>query len=98
MKTNLSHIKPGESCVVTHVEGEGAVRRRLLDMGITPGVTIHMKKIAPLGDPMEMTLRGYQLSLRKDEAAPILVERLTAQQESGAGRGCYGNACSRVSG
>lgn len=93
MSTNLSQLKPGQSCVVSRVEGEGMVRRRLFDMGITPGVTIRVRKIAPLGDPMELTLRGYRLSLRREEAAPVIVEMLS-EKEADAGRGCYGRECS----
>jgi ferrous iron transport protein A len=72
----LGLMKPGESCRVAKVSGEGIVRRRLFDMGITPGVEIFVRKVAPLGDPMEVTLRGYELSLRKEEAMLVEAERI----------------------
>lgn len=72
MKT-LKEIKPGESVIVTAFSGFGALRRRLMDMGITKGTTIYVRKVAPLGDPIEITVRGYELSLRKDEAQNIQV-------------------------
>ena len=65
----LSELQKGESGKVTKVNGEGAIRRRLFDMGITPGTEVMMRKKAPLGDPIEITLRGYELTLRKAEAA-----------------------------
>lgn len=64
----------GESGKIKQVNGEGRLRRRLFDMGVTPGAEIVMRKKAPLGDPIEVTLRGYELTLRKDEAACIEVE------------------------
>ena len=67
----LAQIKPGHGGVVATVEGEGALRRHLLDMGLTPGTKVMVRKVAPMGDPMELFLRGYALSLRKDEAAQI---------------------------
>lgn len=70
----LSELNVGESCVVTKVCATGKLRRRLFDMGITPGVSISVKKLAPLGDPIEITIRGYELSLRKDEANSVEVE------------------------
>ncbi len=73
MKT-LSEIKPGETVTVTKLDGEGAVKRRIMDMGITKGVNIFVRKVAPLGDPVEIRVRGYELSLRKDDAGFILVE------------------------
>ncbi len=72
MKT-LKDIKVGESAVVFKLESEGAIRRRIMDMGITKGTEIFVKKVAPLGDPIELTVRGYQLSIRKDDAKKILV-------------------------
>ena len=65
----LSELAIGESGTVVKVTGEGAIRRRLFDMGITPGAQIYFRKKAPLGDPIEITLRGYELTLRKAEAA-----------------------------
>ena len=70
----LDSLKPGESGVVLRVGGAGALRRRLLDMGITPGTTIMVRKVAPLGDPIELSLRGYELSIRKADAKNIEVE------------------------
>lgn len=64
----LRQFKPGESGIVKQVGGTGAIRRRLLDMGVTPGADITMRKVAPLGDPIEVTVRGYELTLRKAEA------------------------------
>ena len=73
MKT-LKDIKVGSSATVVRLEGEGAIKRRIMDMGITKGTEILVKKVAPLGDPMELTVRGYQLSIRKDDAKKIIVE------------------------
>jgi ferrous iron transport protein A len=73
MKT-LREIKIGGTARVVKVHGEGAVRRRIMDMGITRGVEIKITKVAPLGDPLEVTVRGYELSLRKEDAARIEVE------------------------
>jgi len=73
MKT-LREIKVGQAATVVKIHGEGAVRRRIMDMGITRGVEIRIRKVAPLGDPLEVTVRGYELSLRKADAAMIEVE------------------------
>ncbi len=70
----LSELKNGERGKVVKVNGEGAIRRRLFDMGITPGALVQMRKKAPLGDPIEITVRGYELTLRKVEAACVEVE------------------------
>ena len=70
----LSDVSVSESAKVVKILGEGALRRRLLDMGITKGVTILVRKLAPLGDPMQIHVRGYELSLRKAEAERIIVE------------------------
>ena len=70
----LSEFKVGESGTVAAVQGEGRVRRRLFDMGVTPGAEVTMRKAAPLGDPIEVTLRGYELTLRKSEAACVEME------------------------
>ena len=64
----------GESGVITEVGGEGRIRRRLFDMGVTPGADVFLRKKAPLGDPYEVTLRGYELTLRKTEAENVTVE------------------------
>ncbi|MBR5895301.1 MAG: ferrous iron transport protein A [Akkermansia sp.] len=73
MKT-LKRAKVGERVKVTKVAGEGALRQRILDMGLTRGAEVEVRKVAPLGDPIEVTVRGYELSLRKQEAACIIVE------------------------
>ncbi len=73
MKT-LKEVQAGESVVVKKLNGEGALKRRIMDMGITKGVEILVRKLAPLGDPMEVTVRGYELTLRKNEAESIVVE------------------------
>lgn len=71
----VASLKPGESGVVEMVKGEGALHRHLLDMGITPGVKVTLIKTAPMGDPLEIRLRGYVLTLRKAEAATIILKR-----------------------
>ncbi|MDD6620050.1 MAG: ferrous iron transport protein A [Eubacteriales bacterium] len=73
MKT-LKQVKIGESCTVKKLHGEGALKRRIMDMGITKGVSIFVRKVAPLGDPIEVTVRDYELSLRKADAELIEVE------------------------
>ena len=73
MKT-LKQTKCGETVTVTRLGGEGALKRRIMDMGITKGSEIYVRKVAPLGDPVEITIRGYELSLRKADAESILVE------------------------
>ncbi|MBQ7040419.1 MAG: ferrous iron transport protein A [Clostridia bacterium] len=70
----LKDVKIGKTVKVLKVEGEGAVRRRIMDMGITKNVEIYVRKAAPLGDPIEITVRGYELSLRKADAQMIVVE------------------------
>ena len=67
----LKDVKVGKSCKVVKVHGEGALRRRIMDMGITKGVEIYVRKVAPLGDPLELSVRGYELSIRKSEAEKI---------------------------
>ena len=74
MLKRLDEFKIGETGLVKQVNGEGRFRRRLLDMGVTPGTTIYLRKKAPLGDPLEITLRGYELTLRKDEAQLVVLE------------------------
>ena len=69
----ISDLSPGESCTVTGVNGSGAIRQRLLDMGILPNVSIHIERIAPAGDPLWIRLQGFQLSLRRAEADAIMV-------------------------
>lgn len=73
MKT-LKQAKVGETVKVVKLTGQGAVKRRIMDMGITKGVEIFIRKVAPLGDPVEVTVRDYELSLRKDDASMIEVE------------------------
>ncbi len=73
MKT-LRDVAVGETAVVRKLHGEGAVKRRIMDMGIVKGVAIKVLRVAPAGDPLEVSLRGYDLSLRKDEAAQVEVE------------------------
>lgn len=73
MKT-LKDVAVGETVRVTKLNAVGAVKRRIMDMGITKGVELHLKRVAPLGDPMELTVRGYELSIRKADGALIEVE------------------------
>lgn len=70
----LKDAKVGQTVKVTKVTGEGALKRRIMDMGITKGVEIYIRKVAPLGDPVEVNVRGYELSLRKDDAQMVLCE------------------------
>ena len=74
MEKTLNEFKIGESGTIIKVGGEGRVRRRLFDMGLTPGAEVFLRKVAPMGDPIEITLRGYELSLRKDEAQWVVLE------------------------
>ncbi len=67
----LRDLKPGQQGKVTGISTTGAMKRRIMDMGVTPGVEIRVVKVAPLGDPVEVNVRGYELSLRKDEAAQV---------------------------
>ena len=80
MKT-LKDAKIGQTVVVVKLHGEGAVRRRIMDMGMTRGVEVYVRKVAPLGDPMEVTLRGYELSLRKSDCELIEVELKTEKSK-----------------
>ena len=73
MKT-LKAVRIGETVKVVKLQGEGAVKRRIMDMGLTKGVQVHVRKVAPLGDPIEVTVRGYELSIRKADAEMIEVE------------------------
>ena len=70
----LKEVRIGETVKVSRINGEGAIKRRIMDMGITRGVEIYVRKVAPLGDPVEITVRGYELSSRKADAAMIDVE------------------------
>lgn len=69
----LRDVKVGENCTVAALTGTGALKRRIMDMGLTKGTQVFVRKVAPLGDPVELTVRGYELSIRKDEAASIEV-------------------------
>lgn len=73
MKT-LKDVNIGASVKVVKLHGEGAIKRRIMDMGITKGVVVRVKRVAPLGDPIEITVRGYELSLRKDDAKMVEIE------------------------
>ncbi|MBQ2675915.1 MAG: ferrous iron transport protein A [Clostridia bacterium] len=73
MKT-LRDVKIGDTVKVVKLHGEGAVKRRIMDMGLTKGVEVNLRKVAPLGDPLEITVRGYELSIRKADAQMIEVE------------------------
>ena len=73
MKT-LRQVQVGEDVKVVKIHGEGAVKRRIMDMGVTKGVEVYVRKVAPLGDPVEITVRGYELSIRKADAEMIEVE------------------------
>lgn len=70
----LKDVKIGNTCKVKRIHGEGALKRRIMDMGITKGVSIYVRKVAPLGDPVEVTVRDYELSIRKADAELIEVE------------------------
>ncbi|MEE0930518.1 MAG: ferrous iron transport protein A [Acutalibacteraceae bacterium] len=70
----LREAKIGETVKVKKLNGEGAIKRRIMDMGITKGVEVHIRKVAPFGDPVEVTVRGYELSLRKADAEMIEIE------------------------
>ncbi|MBE7008622.1 MAG: ferrous iron transport protein A [Ruminococcaceae bacterium] len=74
MTTNLREVQIGNTCKVVKLHGEGAVKRRIMDMGITKGTEVYVRKVAPLGDPIEVTVRGYELSIRKADAETVEVE------------------------
>ena len=78
MEKKLDRFAVGERGRVLRIDGEGKVRRRLFDMGVTPGAEIVLRKLAPLGDPVEVTIRGYELTLRKSEAECVLMEATNA--------------------
>ena len=75
--TTLKEAKIGSTCTVVKLHGEGAIKRRIMDMGITKGVEVYVRKVAPLGDPVEVTVRGYELSLRKADAEMIEIEEVS---------------------
>lgn len=72
---SLDQIRPGEKATIAVVGGSGSLRRRLLDMGLTPGTQVFVRKVAPFGDPLELTLRGYELTLRTEDAKKIKVHK-----------------------
>ena len=74
LERNLKELKSGEKAVIVKVTGGGAVKRRLMDMGVTKGAEVLVRKVAPLGDPIEVNIRGYELTFRKGEAENIIVE------------------------
>lgn len=74
MQIRLSEFEVGQSGVIKSVSGEGRIRRRLFDMGVTPGAEVYLRKRAPLGDPIEVTIRDYELTLRKSEAELVVTE------------------------
>lgn len=73
----LGELKPNKTGIVIKIEGQGVIKRRLFDMGITPGTKITVRKMAPLGDPMEIELRGYIMGIRKEEANKISIEEVS---------------------
>ena len=74
MLKTLKSLRPGEKSTIKKINGEGAIKRRLMDMGVTRGTEVLVRKVAPLGDPIEVNIRGYELSFRKAEAENIIVE------------------------
>ena len=70
----LGEAEVGSTVIVTKIEGDGAYKRRIMDMGLTRGAEVYVRKVAPLGDPIEVTVRGYELSLRKADAEKVLVD------------------------
>ena len=74
MSTNLRETKVGQTVTVVKLHGEGAIKRRIMDMGITKGTEVYVRKVAPLGDPIEVTVRGYELTIRKADAENIEVK------------------------
>ena len=74
MLKRLDEFAIGETGLIKKVEGEGRIRRRLFDMGVTPGAKVYLRKKAPLGDPLEVTIRNYELTLRKSEACLVILE------------------------
>ena len=73
LMANLKEVKVGQSATVAKLTGTGALKRRIMDMGLTKGTRVYVSKVAPLGDPIELTVRGYELSVRRDEAANVEV-------------------------
>jgi ferrous iron transport protein A len=81
--TRLSQLAVGQDARVAHIEGTDDVSMRLLEMGLTPGVAVHVLGSAPLGDPLELQVRGYRLSVRRSEAARVVLERILPAREGG---------------
>ena len=79
----LDHLHVGQSGIIKTVGGEGVLRRRFLDMGLTPGTRVLIRKMAPLGDPIEIYLRGYELTLRKEDAQLIQIEPVSSKPQKG---------------
>lgn len=77
-RKTLREARVGETVIVAKLEGQGPVKRRIMDMGVTKNATIHVRKVAPLGDPVEITVRGYELSIRKEEAGCIILQSAPA--------------------
>lgn len=80
----LNEFAPGATLEITKLTGSGAVKRRIMDMGLTKGTRLYIRKVAPLGDPLELTVRGYELSLRKADAVMIEVRKAVPTQEAAA--------------
>lgn len=78
----LDHIKPGQSVIIVSVKGQGLLRRRLLEMGLTPNTIVKVRKVAPMGDPIEVYLRSYVLTLRKEDAAQIEVKEISDEKDN----------------
>lgn len=76
MEATLKECRPGDKVVIVRISGEGAVKRRLMDMGVTRGAEMLVRKVAPLGDPIEVNIRGYELTFRKAEAGNIIIQKL----------------------
>lgn len=76
MKMTLDKLKTGSTAIIKSIGGEGALRRRLLDMGLTPNTTVMVRKVAPMGDPIELHLRSYELTIRKDDAMKIVIQEV----------------------
>lgn len=76
MKMTLDKLKTGSTGIIKSIGGEGALRRRLLDMGLTPNTTVMVRKVAPMGDPIELHLRSYELTIRKDDAMEIVIQEV----------------------
>lgn len=76
MEATLKECRPGDKVVIVRISGEGPVKRRLMDMGVTRGAEMLVRKVAPMGDPIEVNIRGYELTFRKAEASNIIIQKL----------------------